>query len=383
VVLKEVVINSGENPAWRILRKVWSNKDSVNKDHLNAYQCESYTRIELAADNIDNLKKSPLLKQFAYIFDSLKIEAGEDGKEVLPIFISETSSDQYFLKNPFRRKEYIKATKITGVGLSDGSTTTQYIGSTFQEYNFNDDWLSILEKDFISPIARGGLQFYKYYLVDSMLLDGKFCYEIKVIPKREQDLAFTGTIWITDSTFALKRISVEVGKSANINFIERIKIQQDLMPVGSHVWAPVRTRLLIDVQEPTKNSFGVIGKFYLYNKNWVVNQPKDLKFYDDKIERADDYQSKPKNYWEAERPEKLDPITLHIYDIVDSIKEIPKVKNYTKVGKILGTGYIDIGDKFQIGPWAMIYGYNEVEGSRFRLGLRTTYSFSKNWILKS
>jgi hypothetical protein len=383
VTLKEVVINSGENPAWKILRKVWKNKDSVSKDNQEAYQCQSYTRIELAADNIDHFKNSTIMKSFANLFDSLQVAAGDEGKMVLPVFISETMSDLYYLKDPYRKTEHIKATKITGVGIDDGSTTAQYMGNSFQDYNFDKDWLSILEKDFISPIAKSGLLFYKYYLIDSMVLDGKFCYEIKVIPKRAQDLAFTGTIWITDTTYALKRIAVEIGKSANLNFIERIKIQQDLMPVNEKVWAPSRTRIMVDVSEPTKNTFGLIGKSYTVNNNWVINKPKNIRFYDDKLEKADDYQEKSKKYWDTARPEVLDPITLHIYDIVDSVKEIPKIKNYTKLGKILGIGYVEIGKDFQVGPWAMIYGYNDVEGNRFRLGLRTTYSFSKNWILKS
>lgn len=383
VVLKEVVINSGENPAWRILRHVWSNKDSANKDNLDAYECESYTRIEIAADNIANFKNSKLMKPFSNLFDSLQVAAGDEGMQVLPIFISESNSDMFYQREPYRKKEFIKGTKLTGLGLTDGSTTAQLIGSTFQEYNFNKDWLTIFEKDFISPTASSGLQFYKYYLMDSMVLDGKFCYEIKVLPKRVQDLAFTGTIWITDTTFALKRIVVEIGKSANLNFIERLKIQQDLEPISATAWAPFRTRVLVDVAELTKNTFGMIGKSYTYNKNWVVNHQRGMKFYDDKVERADDYLEKPTSYWETARPEVLDPITLHIYAIVDSIKEIPKVKNYTKAGKILGIGYVGLGKKIEIGPWAMIYGHNEVEGSRFRLGIRTTYDFSKYWILKS
>ena len=87
-----------------------------------------------------------------------------------------------------------------------------------------------MDKSFVSPIARGGLFYYRYYLTDSMYIDNKYCYKIRVQPRREEDLAFNGTIWIQDTTFALKRISVEVGKKANFNFIQRIKIQQDLEP---------------------------------------------------------------------------------------------------------------------------------------------------------
>ena len=383
VVLKEVVINSGENPAWKILRKVWNNKDAANKDNLDAYQCESYTRIEVAVDNVDKFRNSSIMKPFAYIFDSLQVSAGEEGKQVLPIFISEAVSDLYYLRDPYRRKEYIKATKITALGTPDGTTASQYIGNIFHDYNFNKDWLSFFEKDFISPTARSGLEFYKYYLVDSVIIDGRFCYEIKVIPKRAQDLAFTGTIWIADTVFALKRIVVELGKTANLNWIDRYKIQQDMDTTSSSAWVPVKTRVLVSINQPTKNTFGLLGKFYIVNRNWVVNKPMDMKFYGEKIERAEDYNHKQSIYWDTMRPEVLDPLTLQIYELVDSIGNIKKVKNYIKAGKILAFGYVGLGKKIEVGPWVMLYGYNEVEGSRIRIGIRTTYDFDKHWVLKS
>lgn len=383
VVLKEVVINSGENPAWRILRKVWASKDSANKDYLDAFKCESYTRIEVGIDNVDNFRNSFLLKSFATVFDSMQVMEGSEGAKILPIFISETVSDLYYHRDPYRRKEYIKATKIMALGTEDGSTASQYAGNIYHDYNFNKDWLSFFEKDFISPISRSGLLFYKYYLVDSMLLDGRFCYEIKVIPKREQDLAFTGTIWIADTVFALKRIVVELGKSANLNWVDRYKIQQDLGPTTSKAWVPIRTRVLVNVSQPTKNTFGIIAKFYIVNRDWVVNMPVDMKFYGEKIDRAEDYKEKNNNYWDTVRPEPLNNLTLRMYSLVDSITNIPKVKNTIKAGKILTLGYMELGKKVEIGPWVMVYGYNEVEGNRLRLGIRTTYKFDKHWVLKS
>ena len=38
------------------------------------------------------------------------------------------------------------------------------------------------------------------------VIDGLTCFKIQFRPKREQDLAFVGTMWISDSTFALKQI---------------------------------------------------------------------------------------------------------------------------------------------------------------------------------
>ncbi|MCX7638702.1 MAG: hypothetical protein N2044_12735, partial [Cyclobacteriaceae bacterium] len=61
-------------------------------------------------------------------------------------------------------------TKISGLGFEDGSLTSQLIGPTFQEYNFYKNWLTILEKDFVSPIADGWRLYYEYDLMDSVYI---------------------------------------------------------------------------------------------------------------------------------------------------------------------------------------------------------------------
>ena len=89
--------------------------------------------------------------------------AGEDGKPMLPVFFSESISDYYVNQNPKRTKEVVKASKITGVGMDDGSFITQIIGPTFQEYNFYENWITILDKEFVSPIASSWKNYYHYY----------------------------------------------------------------------------------------------------------------------------------------------------------------------------------------------------------------------------
>lgn len=376
-----VTIYPGENPAFPVLRNVWKYKAINNKDKLDAYEYNCYTKVEISADNVDDFSKTRMMKPFKSVFDSLQVAAGIDGQMVMPLFMSENVSEVYFLKFPKRSKEIIKASKLTGIGVDDAQLFTQYAGSSFQEYNFYSDWLSIFERDFISPIASEGMNYYKYTLSDTVVIDGKSCFEIQVRPQRVQDLAFSGTIWINDTTYALKRVILEVGKKANLNFIERFKIQQDMIQVRDSVWMPYKTRVLVDVVQPTKKSFGMLGKFYTSNWDFVINQPKELKFYEDKIELEDDAKDYKQDFWDTIRPEKFTKIDQSVYNIIDSLKYIPKVKNYVKFGKFAINGYINL-KKFEVGPYSLLYGYNIVEGSRVRVGFKSTVDFSKMWVIK-
>ncbi len=156
--LEEVVFVAEENPAFAIMKEVILHKDRNDKRSLSAYEYESYNKIEVDLDNLtEKFRKRKIVQKVKEVIDSVDQIAGEDGQAVLPLFISESISDFYYLKSPRLQREYIKKTKITGVGVQDGTTISQFIGSSFQEYNFYQNWLNIWEKEFVSPIADGKL----------------------------------------------------------------------------------------------------------------------------------------------------------------------------------------------------------------------------------
>ena len=116
--LQEVVVKSGENPAFPILRGVVKNKERNDKRKLTAYEYDSYSKMEIDVDNIsDKLREKKVMKKIAQVLDTLDRMAGEDGKPILPIFISESISKFYYRDNPKLKKEHILKTNVNGVGV--------------------------------------------------------------------------------------------------------------------------------------------------------------------------------------------------------------------------------------------------------------------------
>ncbi|MCX2744347.1 DUF5686 family protein [Mangrovivirga sp. M17] len=381
IALEEVVVTAGEDPSYPIMRKVIEAKEKNDKRNLEAYEYESYAKIEIDVNKIsEKLRQKKVMQEIAIVLDSLDRIAGEDGKPILPVFISESISDFYVKNNPLIKKEVIRKTKITGVGVTDGSFTSQFIGTSFQEYNFYDSWMTIVDKEVVSPLADSWKGYYDYYLIDSMMVDSFFCYQIDFEPKRAQDVAYKGTMWITKDTYALKQIDATIGKAANLNFIEKIKIQQELLPSKEGAWLPKKTRVTIDVDELSSGSAGMLVKFYVSNKNWVVNDPRDPKFYDQAIELKPEYRSFEDDYWEENRHEPLSDAELNVYSMIDTIRNIPIVKTYIDVVETAISGYYQVG-KVDIGPYAVLIGVNDLEGFRLRGGFRTNTNFSEKWIL--
>ena len=154
--LQEVVVKAGENPAWEILRGVVRNRDLNDKRKLNAYEYDVYTKTEVDLDNITpQFREKKVMKKIAAVLDSVDRIVGEDGKPVLPLFITEGISKFYYRESPQLSTETILRSKINGVGIDDGTMVTQLVGSTFQEYNFYQNWVPIINKNFVSPLADG------------------------------------------------------------------------------------------------------------------------------------------------------------------------------------------------------------------------------------
>jgi hypothetical protein len=381
--LNEVVITPKTyvNPAWEILSQVIKHKPENDSRSLSSYEYESYSRIELDATHFgDRLKNKKFMKSALAIIDSTH-GSKKGSSPLLPIFISETVSDYYYRNNPQVKKEEIKRTKTNGIGFEDGTLLSQLTGSTFQQYNFYKNYVSAAGKDFISPITDGWKSNYDYELEDSNAkVNNVLCYQISFKPKRAQDLAFTGTIWITQDNYALSEIKATVEPSVNLNFIKSISIQQQMaQSVNGKAWLPEKTRILVEVDQLTKNTSGLLAKFYTANKNVKVNKIYSSDFFNENIVLADNIQKKDEQFWTNSRPDSLTKEEKSTYHLIDEVKSIPTIKNYIEIADMLINGYYRFG-KISFGPLLQSYSNNNVEGNRLRIGFKTNQDFDNKLI---
>ena len=381
--LDEVVVYSGENPAFKILRKLRENAEKNDRKRLTAFEYDSYSKMELDVDNIsEKFKNKKIMKQIQGAIDKFEKIAGEDGKAVIPTFISETISKFYYRESPARKKEMILKNNIKGVGVKEGSFVSQLVGGNiFANYDFYDNFVPFLGKDIISPVGNNWKGTYSWYISDTTNVDGHVCYGMEFDPKNDKDLVFKGKVYIDSISFALVQIDATVGKQANINFIDKIKISQELEQTSEGGWLPSKTRFLIDIAELSKNSAGILLKMYISNKNFVVNQPKPMSFYDLPIEVAEDSKETDPKYWLEARHESLSAQDILAERLIDTVRNVPIVKTYVEVAEIIASGYKRY-NKFAIGPYVNALAFNSEEGLRTRFGFKTLAGFDKHLILK-
>ena len=381
--LKEVVIFSGKtskknNPALDILRKIWARKRQNGLNKFKQYQMEKYEKVEFDLNTIDSaLMKSKVFKGMEFIFKQVDTSR-VTGKTYLPIFINESIYDVYGDNVNKKVKEVIKANKNSGLGNGDG--VNSFIKDLYSNYDIYNNYLTFFDKSFTSPLSRTGIDVYNYVLRDSSFIDKKWCYNIVFYPRRKNELTFKGDFWVNDSTFAIKNINMSVTKSANINWVKDIYIEQDFDVVSDSVFLLNRDYMMTDFAlNKNEKSKGIYGKRTTLFRNHQFDQEKPAAFYKEKVNYIDNAVFKKSDeYWSENRFEKLSKDELGVYKMLDTLKTVKKFNQMYDLVTILGSGYIHPGN-FEYGPIFSIFGYNEVEGLRLRFGGRTYFGPNDLW----
>ena len=400
VALAEVVVSSRqpENPAFRILREVQKHKPQNERGALKAAEYDSYNRIETSLIDLPaSLSKRKVIKDIRALAVRQGAVAAADPDAPLPIFASEVGSRVYQRNSPLRRREDLLHKQMRGVGPREGSVLSQMLGSNFQNFDFYPNWQNVLGKDFISPIAEGGRATYDYDLQDSVFVGKDWCYKIAVTPRRAHDLAFKGTIWITAEGYALRRVDVVASPDANINFVNDLRISQELTPPAEGPGLPIRTKLVLSVR-PYDKQAAMLVRFTTVSSNFVRDQlHTEAGFYDQPVvsalmeptEKGSGSgllsglpQGGVGGYFDQHRPDTLSLSERQSFAVLDSAKQLPSVRNVLDWIDLLVNGYKRVG-MFDIGPISTVYANNDFEGNRFRFGFRTTPLISRDWLTQA
>ncbi|MCW4468738.1 DUF5686 and carboxypeptidase regulatory-like domain-containing protein [Flavobacterium sp. MFBS3-15] len=384
--LKEVVLYTGKtskknNPAIDILRKIWERRRKNGLKMFKQYEYDKYEKVEFDMNSIDSaFMKSKLFRGMEFIFDHVDTSS-VTGKTYLPIFINEALSNVYGDNTRNRKKEIVRANKNSG--FSNNQQIIAFIKDLYADYDIYDNYLKFFDKDFVSPLSRTGINVYNYVLADSTYIDKKWCYNIVFYPRRKGELTFKGNFWVNDTTFAIKQIAMAASKSANINWVKDIYIEQEFEVLNDSVFLLKRDHMMSDFALNKKEkSKGVYGKRTTLFRDYVFDKKKpddfyaaEVNYYDDEIHRRSD------EYWEENRFESLNNDERGVYKMLDTLKTVPKFKRLYSLVATLGSGYYQMGN-FDYGPIFSTFGYNDVEGIRLRTGGRTYFGQNDPWRLE-
>lgn len=386
--LGEVLIVTGKqpkknNPAIDILRKIWAHKRSNGLRQFKQYQYDKYEKVEFDLNTIDSaLVKSKLFKGMEFVFDDVDTSR-VTGKTYLPIFLNEAVSKVYGDNKLGKEKEDLLGNKNSG--FSDNQTIIDFVDDLYSDYNVYDNYLKFFDKSFVSPLSKTGINTYNYVLSDSTYIDNKWCYNIIYYPRRKNELTFKGDFWVADTTYAVKEINLQASKSANINWVKDIYIEQEFEVLNDSLFLIKRDYFMSDFAFNKKEtSRGIYGKRTTLYDNYVFDEKKDETFYDQEVfDYNIDVYNQDDAFWQKNRLEALNKDEKGVYKMLDTLKTVKKFKRLYNLGSILASGYVEFDElNLDYGPIFSTFGYNQVEGVRIRGGGRTYFTRNDLWRLE-
>lgn len=310
--LEEIVVNSKDNPANRIIRKAIANRKQ-NLAKLEQYTANYYSR------GLWRIKNAPEKILGQELGD---LGGGLDSTRSGIIYLSETISEITF-KAPDEFKEKIIASKVSGDDNGFSLNSAEESNFSFYKNTIN------INAEIVSPIADYAFNYYDYKLA-GIFYDsaGHLINKIQIIPKRQNDRIFSGFLYIVNDSWQIYATELKTtGQAILVPPIEELTFTQNFKYSEEN-------KFWIKISQAVDFSFSMFGiggdgRFTAVYSNYNFDpQYNKRTFSREVLSFADQANKKDSVYWNSIRPVPLTTEELTDYIKKDSIQELKSSKTY-------------------------------------------------------
>ncbi|MBW8358858.1 MAG: carboxypeptidase-like regulatory domain-containing protein [Weeksellaceae bacterium] len=386
--LEEVVLKKGkstyknkkENPAYAIMQEVWKRKRNNGLQKFKTYTFKEYEKIEFDIANIDSaFMDRKVFKKLDFIFDY--VDSADNGRLALPVFLNESIYTNFGQNEPSKKQKRLLIAQKTS-GFEDNQIVTLTAKNLYKEIDIYDNIINYFDIGFQSPVSRDGFSTYNYELMDTISVNGQEVFRIRYEPKRSDVLAFQGQLYISTDHYAVTQATLRSTKKMNVNFVNGIFTELEYDNPDENTFLPKKYRTSLDLSPFSKNKTAksLVATRSVDYSEYIFNPPlTDADFEARESEMTEDFVKKDDAYWQSARTDSLSQKEKGIYEMLDRLEDTPKFQRIAKAYETFASGYYNVGKAIDIGDLYSIYGRNEVEGDRIRLGGRTYFSQNDDW----
>lgn len=380
------------NPAVELMRKVIAAKKHSDLRRHDYFSCQKYEKRTFALNEFtekvfddEHFKKLPFLKE--------RVETcPETGKLILPISVDETFSKRIFKKDGNIDKTIVEGRISTGLNefFNTGDIATTMIEDVFTDVDIYDNNIHVLQSEFVSPLSSSsGISFYRYFIADTLDVDGIRCIEVTFTPNNSQDFGFNGSLYImADSTYRVHKATLNLPHNNAVNFVSDMYVSQEFetLPTGEQVI--VNDNMIVQI-----SVIGSFTKFHIkrdtYYSNYSLEEipEKEFKFLG-KERLLADAMMKDNKYWNSVRPEPLTEKESTMDDFLKKMESTKGFKFVLFVAKAFIENFVETStdrekpSKVDIGPINTIFSQNFVDGFRLRMSAQTTANLNPHLFAK-
>ncbi|MDB5133089.1 MAG: hypothetical protein JWR02_2838 [Mucilaginibacter sp.] len=391
--LNEVVVKSGkkpkyrnkDNPAVELIKMVIQNKEKNRPESYAYVEYEEYDKMQFSLIDVSpGLSNKKFFRKYKFVLDN-RDSTTLPGKSLLPVYVGETLSQYYYRKNPEKEKTITLGQKAVNVG---GAVDNEGLSRNFRHLYYKVDIYSnsifLMTNNFLSPIANSAPTFYKFFITDTIVVNNKKLVELSFTPRNTADMLFEGKIYITlDGNYAVQKAELTINKHINLNFVNSMQVNQEFEQNPDGRYHLSKSTMLANFGLTTNKKGSLYGIRTITYKNYIVNKPHPDATYAGSGEVvSDSSKNRSARFWAENRLDTLTTAESKAYKNIDSLRNMPSFKRTLDIATFLITGYKNF-NTFEIGPANTFYSFNPVEGSKVRLGGRTTPEFSKRYYFET
>ena len=383
VKYKKTKYRNKNNPAVELIREVVDHK---KENQIGAYPYASYREYEKMQVSFDNLPKrltnSKLLKNFHFLFENID-STSYPGKKLIPIYISENLTDNYYRRHPEKQRTVEVGQKSVNFGeYIDMKGVFNILSRMYEPVNIYDNNISLFTTEFVSPVSDVAPTFYMYYIRDTTIQDGIKLVRLAFQPRNPDDLLFRGTLYVTlDGHYAVKKVELNVSRHANLNYVRGFNVTQDFGRDTSGRYYLAKSDMIADFGL-SANGAGIFGRrAFSYTQFSIPPTLPDSVFNTPKASVAA-ATTLTDSVWNQNRSIPLSATEARAYRNVDSLTGMKSYKRALDYLTLLVAGYKQAGP-FEIGPVGTFYSFNGVEGFKPRFGGRSTTHLSTRYYIES
>ena len=395
ITLNEVVVkpkkekySKKENPAVKFVKQVIASRESNDPRNHDYFQYDQYEKMVFAMNDYHpKPKKNGKPGKFDFLIDF--VDTLDVGTTILPVSEKELVESVYYRKEPKSEKRIVKGNKSSGVDeIFSRDGIQQFLNEVFREVDIFKNDIPLFLQRFVSPLSTIGPNYYKYYLLDTLNVNGQKCVDLGFVPFNSETFGFTGHLFVTlDSTFFVQKAILNVPKDINLNFVSGMTIEQtfERTPDSTRIITKDDINVNFKLSEKSKGMYARRLNIYSNHSFDEPDAERALVFKESApvITLKDAYQQS-EDFWTSNRPEeaiKKNPNSVE--KLMAKFRSVPIFYITEKVVSVLVSGYIPtnkdpLKSKFEFGPMNTAISGNAIEGARFRVGGTTTTAFSRN-----
>lgn len=374
------------NPAVELMRKVIEHKRLTNLTNKDYYQYDKYQKLTLAGNDITPEKlQNSIFRKKKWILDQIEA-CPYNNKLILPISVDETVTRKLYRRHPHDEKNVIIGQNSTGVGdlFQTGDIMSIMMKDVFTDVNIYDDQVRLLRRPFTSPIGRGAIGFYRFYIEDTVQIARDSCIHLHFLPNNMQDFGFRGDIYILkDSSYQVKRCDLSIPRQSDVNFVETLRVVQEFSQLPTGEWVLTVDDMVVEIQIASFLQRAIVVRNTRLGDYAFDPLPDPLFKGKRDVVEADAY-SHSDLLWNQYRQVQLTKSEAQMKDFVKGFENMKGFK-YVMLGlKALIENYVETGkpSKVDIGPINTIISTNYIDGLRTRLSAQTTANLNPHWFLK-